>query len=407
MAWKIEGQYFENCSCDVPCPCTVSLDLGADRDRCNAFLVFQVESGEVDGVDVSGLTVAAMVDTPKVMSEGNWRLGVLIDDRASDEQAEKLGAVFGGQLGGPDGGARTAGRRAARHGARADGGLARERHPPDQGRRRRRGGGAGDRFPSARRTASRRDWSGSSIRPARTSRSPGRPSRRSAPSGSTSRSRAGPPSPTRSPGRPRLGGSAGSQRRARRRLGSSAPSSACSACCSHSRSSAWLVTDDRMGGMESTPGMELGGLGFYVTVWVVMMAAMMFPSVAPTVLMYDRLREGHRARGKGAARRRDRAVRRRLSPGVDRRRPGRLRPVRAGPGDRPGVPGLGRGGPLRHRRRDRGRGRVPGDAAQAGLPGQVPQPDDVPRRALAPRPGGRPRARVRGTAPGASAAAGR
>jgi predicted metal-binding membrane protein len=64
---------------------------------------------------------------------------------------------------------------------------------------------------------------------------------------------------------------------------------------------AWLVTDNRMGGMESMPGMDLGGLGFYVTVWVAMMAAMMFPSVAPTVLMYDRLRAGHRARGKGAA----------------------------------------------------------------------------------------------------------
>ena len=101
MAWKIEGKYFENCSCDVPCPCTVSLDLGADRDRCNAFLVFHVDSGEVDGVDVSGLTVAAVADAPKVMSEGNWRLGVLIDDRASDEQADKLSAVFGGQLGGP------------------------------------------------------------------------------------------------------------------------------------------------------------------------------------------------------------------------------------------------------------------------------------------------------------------
>jgi predicted metal-binding membrane protein len=63
---------------------------------------------------------------------------------------------------------------------------------------------------------------------------------------------------------------------------------------------AWVVTDNRMGGMQSVPGMELGGLGFYVSVWVVMMAAMMFPSVAPTVLMYDRLRAGHRARGKGA-----------------------------------------------------------------------------------------------------------
>jgi hypothetical protein len=101
VAWSIKGNYFENCSCEVPCPCTVSLDLGADYDRCNAVLVFHIDSGEVEGVDVSGLTVAAVADTPQVMSEGNWRLGVLMDDKATDEQAEKLGAVFGGQLGGP------------------------------------------------------------------------------------------------------------------------------------------------------------------------------------------------------------------------------------------------------------------------------------------------------------------
>src|SRR4051812_10666581 len=101
MAWTIEGDYFENCSCEVPCPCTVSLDIGADYDTCNFFLVFTVNSGEVEGVDVSGVTVAALGQTPKVMSEGNWKLGVLVSDNASDEQAEKLGAVFGGELGGP------------------------------------------------------------------------------------------------------------------------------------------------------------------------------------------------------------------------------------------------------------------------------------------------------------------
>ena len=63
---------------------------------------------------------------------------------------------------------------------------------------------------------------------------------------------------------------------------------------------AWLVTNERMGGMESMPGMGLGTIGFFVTVWVVMMVAMMFPAVAPTALTYDRLREGHRARGEGA-----------------------------------------------------------------------------------------------------------
>jgi predicted metal-binding membrane protein len=63
---------------------------------------------------------------------------------------------------------------------------------------------------------------------------------------------------------------------------------------------AWLVTSDRMGGMESMPGMALGSLGFFAGVWVVMMAAMMFPAVAPTVLTYDRFREGDGDGGVGA-----------------------------------------------------------------------------------------------------------
>src|SRR3954452_12105175 len=101
MAWQIQGTYFETCSCEVVCPCTASLALGATYDRCRVTLVFHVASGDVEGTDVSGLTVAALADTPKVMTDGDWKLGVFIDAAASDEQAEKLGAVFSGQLGGP------------------------------------------------------------------------------------------------------------------------------------------------------------------------------------------------------------------------------------------------------------------------------------------------------------------
>jgi hypothetical protein len=101
MAFQISGRYFENCSCEVVCPCTASMALGAHYDRCQVILVFHVDSGEVDGTDVSGLTVAAVADTPKIMSEGNWRLGVVIDEAASDEQANALGAVFSGSAGGP------------------------------------------------------------------------------------------------------------------------------------------------------------------------------------------------------------------------------------------------------------------------------------------------------------------
>jgi hypothetical protein len=101
MAWNIEGSYFESCSCEVVCPCTASLALAADYDRCRVTLVFNIKRGEVEGVDVSGLTVAAIGDAPKVMSDGNWRLGVFMDANASDEQMEKLGGVFSGALGGP------------------------------------------------------------------------------------------------------------------------------------------------------------------------------------------------------------------------------------------------------------------------------------------------------------------
>jgi hypothetical protein len=102
MAWQLRGTYFENCTCDMVCPCTTSgLTMPADQERCRVVMVFNVESGAVDDVDVSGLTVGVLADTPAVMAEGNWRVGMFMDAAASAEQAEKLAAVFGGQVGGP------------------------------------------------------------------------------------------------------------------------------------------------------------------------------------------------------------------------------------------------------------------------------------------------------------------
>jgi hypothetical protein len=101
MSWSMTGEYVETCSCELMCPCNLSLDHGATYDFCRVTLVFDIREGEIEGTDVGGLTVAAIADTPKVMTEGNWKLGVFVDDQASDEQADKLVQVFGGQLGGP------------------------------------------------------------------------------------------------------------------------------------------------------------------------------------------------------------------------------------------------------------------------------------------------------------------
>jgi hypothetical protein len=101
MAWSLKGSYVETCSCDLICPCNATFDHGATYDYCRVTLAFNIREGEVEGTDIGGLKVAAIADTPKVMTEGNWRLGVFIDESASEEQADKLVKVFTGQIGGP------------------------------------------------------------------------------------------------------------------------------------------------------------------------------------------------------------------------------------------------------------------------------------------------------------------
>jgi predicted metal-binding membrane protein len=60
---------------------------------------------------------------------------------------------------------------------------------------------------------------------------------------------------------------------------------------------AWLLTHERMLGMDAGPGTDPGGLGFYVVSWVVMMSAMMFPSIAPMVLTFGFVQRRRRDRG--------------------------------------------------------------------------------------------------------------
>ena len=102
MSWTIEGTYFENCSCDFACPCTVtSLASFATQERCEIMVVYHVAQGEIDGLDVGGLSVVLIADAPRQMTQGKWRVGLIIDAGASKEQADRLEALFMGRIGGP------------------------------------------------------------------------------------------------------------------------------------------------------------------------------------------------------------------------------------------------------------------------------------------------------------------
>jgi hypothetical protein len=79
----------------------MSFDHGATYDFCRVVLAFNIRQGAVEGTDIAGRKVVLIADTPKVMTEGNWRVGVFIDDGATAAQFDALVQVFSGQLGGP------------------------------------------------------------------------------------------------------------------------------------------------------------------------------------------------------------------------------------------------------------------------------------------------------------------
>ena len=101
MSWSLKGSYVETCSCELMCPCNLSFDHGATYDFCRVSLAFNIRQGEIEGTDIAGRRVVMIADTPKVMTEGNWRVGVFIDEQSTDDQFDKLVKVFSGQLGGP------------------------------------------------------------------------------------------------------------------------------------------------------------------------------------------------------------------------------------------------------------------------------------------------------------------
>jgi len=101
MAWRLAGEYFENCSCDILCPCiTSSLAGPADTERCMVPLICSVRDGHLDDVRLDGLSFIMVVDSPAIMGEGGWRVALYIDERADERQRQALGSILGGEHGG-------------------------------------------------------------------------------------------------------------------------------------------------------------------------------------------------------------------------------------------------------------------------------------------------------------------
>ena len=102
VQWQISGNYMEACSCDSVCPCPTSgLAAWPTKGSCDAGLVFHVERGKYGGTTLDGLSFAVLLHTPGPMGQGNWTVGVIVDERASAPQREALTSIASGQGGGP------------------------------------------------------------------------------------------------------------------------------------------------------------------------------------------------------------------------------------------------------------------------------------------------------------------
>ena len=102
--WQISGEYFEAGSCDAVCPCPASgLSAPPTRGFCDAGLVFRVDRGQYAGTRLDGLSFAVLLHTPGPMVQGNWTVGVIVDERASAAQRDALATIASGRGGGPMG----------------------------------------------------------------------------------------------------------------------------------------------------------------------------------------------------------------------------------------------------------------------------------------------------------------
>lgn len=98
MTWKLSGSYFESCNCEAACPCVFLSP--PTTGECTAIVAWHIDDGEHEGLRLDGLNVALAVHSPGHMAEVPWRVALYLDDQATQEQADALGAVFSGAAGG-------------------------------------------------------------------------------------------------------------------------------------------------------------------------------------------------------------------------------------------------------------------------------------------------------------------
>ena len=98
--WRLVGDWFDICSCDIPCPCEFA--QAPTNNACMGMLAWHVRDGQYGDVRLDGLTVLALGSFEGNLwaGEASARMGMFIDERADARQREALQTIFAGKAGG-------------------------------------------------------------------------------------------------------------------------------------------------------------------------------------------------------------------------------------------------------------------------------------------------------------------
>jgi hypothetical protein len=98
--WRLVGDWFDICSCDIPCPCEFA--QAPTNNACEGMLAWHVREGHYGDVHLDGLNLLALAafEGNVWAGEAKVRMGLFIDDRADGRQREALQTIFAGQGGG-------------------------------------------------------------------------------------------------------------------------------------------------------------------------------------------------------------------------------------------------------------------------------------------------------------------
>src|SRR2546430_4947862 len=101
VKWAIRGESMESCNCDYLCPCIYTNPQGpVTYDNCYAVLVFRIDDGNFGGARLDGCKFAFGLRSGKVMADGNWVFGVIVDEGADASRRAALARLAGGEAGG-------------------------------------------------------------------------------------------------------------------------------------------------------------------------------------------------------------------------------------------------------------------------------------------------------------------